>query len=807
VELAHEALVVKWERLAQWLEESREDLVFLSDVGQAAELWDRRGQSNEEVWHGEPLADALKSAERCTAPIPDLVNRFIQAGIRKDRRMIRRKRALISSGIGLLVAVAVVSGIVALALADKEREARSLTDKAQKAHRRAVTQRAQAQLEGARAAADRGNHREARAKLRTSLQVKDSLEARALWWNLGQGTRLSGHTDRVMGVSFSPDGKILATGGYDASIRLWDVAAGTVKKILSGHDAGVMGVAFGPNGRVLASAGRDRTVRLWDMRSGRLRKVFRGHTRRIYAVAIGPDGQLLASAGGDGKVRVWNLVSFKLQVVLKEHTDAVFGLAFSPDSRLLASGSLDGSVRVWNIQAGKQKLSFKGHRATVNGVDFSPDGKFVVSSSADRTVRIWDLKKKTGRVLGRHPGRVYWLAFHPDGRRVGAPGSDETARIWEVSTGKSLVLRGHRGEVNALRFSPDGALAATTSDDGTLRLWHVDTGHPYWWAPVMLEPSLELLTHRGWVKLAGKRLAAKNRPEKWRVALEQRARAASQDRAGRVLCVRTYEHELEMWDTVADRRLFKKSVPGITRVLAVAGGCVTRANRTARLYLRSGGSIKLASGAGAVSVHNDRILVALKGKVLAFDASGRKKRELGGGIGVTAMADSDRWLVLGYWEGGLELVPIATGRARPTFSFEGVPSSAVVRILLGPPGTIIAGYANGLVGMWRLRNGVRLLHTHLHGPVVHMVYRKGKLYAATELGDHAVLDLEVFRWRYCKLMKKVWSAVNTVWRHGRPVAAPPPEGHECLRLTGDVEERARVHLITSSQGKAAVAIR
>jgi hypothetical protein len=99
----------------------------------------------------------------------------------------------------------------------------------------------------------------------------------------------------------------------------------------------------------------------------------------------------------------------------------------------------------------------------------------------------------------------------------------------------------------------------------------------------------------------------------------------------------------------------------------------------------------------------------------------------------------------------------------------------------GPEGTLIAGYANGLVGIWSLANGARLEHDRLHGPVTNLLRRGSRLYAATELGEHLVLDLSVFDTSYCELMRRVWEAVPVVWERGVLVLRPPPDGHRCRR--------------------------
>ncbi len=143
------------------------------------------------------------------------------------------------------------------------------------------------------------------------------------------------------------------------------------------------------------------------------------------------------------------------------------------------------------------------------------------------------------------------------------------------------------------------------------------------------------------------------------------------------------------------------------------------------------------------------------------------------------MTPSGHYVVVGFAEGSIELIPTASSRLKPSYAFEQVPSSPPVRILAGPMGTLIIGYANGLVGIWNQSDGTRLAHAQLHGPVVHLLLENGKLYAATELGGHLVWDLSAFYRDYCELLREVWQQVPVIWYEGHPTARPPPADHRC----------------------------
>jgi WD40 repeat protein/serine/threonine protein kinase len=284
-----------------------------------------------------------------------------------------------------------------------------------------------------------------------------------------------GHRAGVTAVSWSPDGKRLATASGDGTAKVWDVAGGGELFTLKGHRGGVLSVSWSPDGDRLATGSVDGTARIWDA-AGREQITLQRQPSAILAVSWSPDGKFLATAGGgDGMAKVWGAADGRELFRLNCHSKRVMSLSWSPDGKFLAEAVADGgSAMVWEVASGRRVRRFDAE-APIWSVCWSPDGKLLATGALSGTAIIWDAA--SGRkllTLKGHPRCVWSVSWSPGGKRLATASEDGSVKVWDSTSGRELLAFGHTETIRSVSWSPDGSRLATGSEDGTAKVWEED---------------------------------------------------------------------------------------------------------------------------------------------------------------------------------------------------------------------------------------------------------------------------------------------------------------------------------------------
>ena len=534
-------------------------------------------------------------------------------------------------------------------------------------------------------------------------------------WEWGQEAKQTlhltwhAHVTNIFALAFSPDGRTLASGGWDNAVKLWEVEHGTL--LWTGwHTGQVNDITFAPDGHRLASGGDDSLIRVWDTQSGTQVQQLAGQGAPVHSLAWSPDGRVLANGYADGSIWIWKaeMPEISIHTQLSEHTSWVTGLAFSPDGTQLASTGHDGTVKLWKMESGDCSQTFFGHTDRVVRVAWSPDGCTVASGGWDGTIFLWDIIHGRAQASLRTTGissLIASIAFTPDSRTLLsgsislqmwdvergqclrtinsyldiftsidwspdgqflAGGSAGQVTLWEVTPIPSQrALRGHREAVQGVAWSPDGLLVASAGNDGRIGLWNPNTG-----------VCLEMLQD----------------PD----AIDTLYLSVAWSPDGRLLACGSFMRGVQVWDIATHTRRWVGQTPQPTRIHSVA-------------WSPDGTRLVGAGWDGSVYLWDVR--------------DGTLLRQMGGHIwGVMSVA----WSPDGKW-----LASAGGGREHGELMVWEAQSGKRIQVLAGHPWAtfavawspdgkkLISGGSDGMLSWWEVDSGQRIRVREAHQGMVY----------------------------------------------------------------------------------------
>ncbi len=705
IEVAHEALIRQWERLREWLMESRNDVRLERELLNAATDWDAAGKDRSYLMAGNRLATFEEWSQSTDMRLNQLELEFMEASLaaRAEREAAERERAererLLEEhkkrNLRIAAAVFAVAAVIAVIL--------SLVafDQSNKANeQRAIAEDARTVAEEQRGIAEDALH-VAEINERKNLSLALAANAR---------TALSEH-DPALALPVAIEARHVFEPPEAEAMRVLGAAAFSPGPRFRFSDSprSILGVAFNSDGTVGAYAGSEGAVYLVDTSTGESSGVIATGSP-INAIAFSPDDSLLAAAMSDQTVGIWQLADGSELNRLSGHEDIVSDVEFSPDGATLASSSADSTVRLWNVADGAALHTLEAHIDYVFKLSFSPDGARLVSSSAaigigenDRTpahntIQVWDVA--SGENLLTIPpdgiGFVRDVEFSPDGAKIAATTWSGTlggtVRFYDTETGEEIQrIYAHRDTIANLEFSPDGALLATASRDQSVKLWDIDKG--------VLVTSY--------------------------VDLGDRIQDIEFSPDGEYLLIGLGEagNFPDGSDSPADSSAYLWDLRNRTQAQVYAG----HTNWTWTADISPGGSL-VASGSGPL--FSPASLDDLDASVRVWDAAtGRQAIALQGHtntVDSVKFLPDGRYLLSASWDGTIRRWDLETGREVQRYNIPHEADSAPPRVYmieLMPNGQqFVSGSQDGVIRLWDIESGDILREYHGHSAQVNGVH-------------------------------------------------------------------------------------
>jgi WD40 repeat protein/serine/threonine protein kinase/DNA-binding XRE family transcriptional regulator len=492
VEVAHEAILREWERLRQWLNDSRDDIRQERALARAAEEWDQHQQDVSFLLRGKRLEQIEIWQETTTIMLTLLEQGFMAQSLeqraqekqaelaRKEReaRLEQRSRNFLRGLVAVFALAAIISAVLGL-FAFQQRQ--GALDSAAEAQNVALVAGSQAAL-----ANDDTDAALALAWQAITLNPDSALAQAQLSdvaYTPGTVRRFIGNNDDVLAVDISPDGRTALSGSKDRTVRHWDFETGEILWQGEEHENSVSDVDISPDGQIAASVSDDATI-LWDVSTGQIIRKLDGHEENISSVAFGPDGKRMVTAGwGDESfVILWDVASGEI-IDRFPSKSRVEGITFTPDgSSVLYAGFDDGTLTMIDSETGEiiheMNAGLGISAGGLDSVDVSSDGLTAITGFENSDVLLWDLL--TGELLEHYEvsGGARTVALHPENNTALVGGTTSVITNLDLQSGRIInSFNGHTADVFEIVISDDGKKAVSGSLDHSLRLWELDRGH------------------------------------------------------------------------------------------------------------------------------------------------------------------------------------------------------------------------------------------------------------------------------------------------------------------------------------------
>jgi WD40 repeat protein len=497
VQVAHEALLRRWPRLQDWLQDNQDRLRLERRLAREAMEWaEDLNRDTGALYRGARLAQALEWADEGMLSLSPLSEAFLQASreeAEREQRMQdaqrRREEEMRQRELDHQRQLAEAQKRRAEDAEEAAERQRELTKIAEEARHLAESQQRRAEARELAYRSAGALDRNFQSGLLYAYQALKHTyaedrtitgEAHAALYNAltAPGRPLAllvGHEGEVKSIAFDSEGRHLVTGSADGTAKIWD-ARGNLLADLEGLQGAIYSAVFAADGESIATAGRDGTARIWDLNGGHL-ATLQGHGNRVMSAVFSPDGEEVLTASWDSTARLWTKKG-RTKVTFRGHKKPLTSAIFDRSGSRILTTSHDHTARLWK-KDGTLLATLTGHEAAVNSAAFSVDGETIVTASQDGTARLWDAQGNPLASLRGHTAAVWSAEFSPDGDKIITGGLDGTARLWNAAASHAgeavgellAVLVGHTGQVWSAVFSPTGESIATVSSDGTARLW------------------------------------------------------------------------------------------------------------------------------------------------------------------------------------------------------------------------------------------------------------------------------------------------------------------------------------------------